>query len=272
MFSSKVCPKTKVFEFRLLNFPIRKSIRNVRFSESNRFSRTAGNSTISLETAPALSSSTFLGNKTAKRDDRTSRFLLRASFQPAEKAAPCSINEILYDGFCFLPVLRSEMLNYFNRELMVTGVLIVPPYWARRKNIDCKQENQNFCAPDDSLAFGRFAAFLAWFFNGKNGNGRISEFVIMNEVNAAEWYNVGCGNGKFCDVDRWVDNYARLYNEAYDRIRREQNQAPVLISFEHHFASDFDRLLNQSSPVKICAFFLTLTLTFTRNALKCAVY
>ena len=107
---------------------------------------------------------------------------------------------------------------------MVTGVLIIPPLWARQSNTDCKQANQNFCAPDNPTAFGRFAGFLAWYFNGQNGHGRVTEFVIMNEVNAAEWYNIGCGNGKSCDVNKWVTNYAQVYTAGYDQIRRELRQ------------------------------------------------
>ena len=173
----------------------------------------------------------------------------RAYFQPEEKRAPCSGNEVAYDGYCFIPAMNSGVSLYSSKQFMITGVLIIPPAWARQRNTDCKQPNKNFCAPDDPAAFGRFAGFLAWYYNGQKGNGRITEFVIMNEVNAAEWYNVGCGNGKACNIDRWVQNYGQVYNAAYDSIRREQAQAPVLISFEHHFESSFDQYINHLSPV-----------------------
>ena len=173
----------------------------------------------------------------------------RAYFQPQEKLAPCSNNEVTYDGYCFVPAMDSSVSLYSSKQFMITGVLLIPPKWARQGNTDCKQGNQNFCSPDDPVAFGRFAGFLAWHYNGQNGHGRITEFVIMNEVNAAEWYNVGCGNGKACNIDRWVQNYGQVYNAAYDRIRREQAQAPVLISFEHHFESVFDRHITAASPV-----------------------
>jgi len=150
----------------------------------------------------------------------------RAAFQPQEKRTPCSDNEIAYDGYCFLPALDGQIQQYTSKQFMITGVLIVPPTWARQRNTDCKQPNQNFCAPDSAAPFGRFAGFLAWRYNGQNGVGRITEFVIMNEVNAAEWYNVGCGNGKACDIDTWVNHYAQVYIAAYDQIRREQAQAP----------------------------------------------
>jgi hypothetical protein len=177
------------------------------------------------------------------------QYFIRASYQPQEKRTPCSGNEVAYDGYCFIPVDEGSIQLYTSKQFMITGVLIIPPYWARQSNTDCKQANQNFCAPDNPTAFGRFAGFIAWYFNGRNGHGRITEFVIMNEVNAAEWYNIGCGNGKACNVDRWVTNYAQVYTAAYDQIRREQPQAPVLISFEHHFDSSLDTYLSNPSPV-----------------------
>ena len=154
-----------------------------------------------------------------------------------------------YDGYCYIPSMIDSVLNYTNAQLMITAVLIIPPQWARQSNVNCKQANQNFCAPDDPVAFGRFAGFLASLFNGRRAFGRITEFVIMNEVNAAEWYNIGCGNGQTCNIDEWVRNYARVYNAAYDRIRSEQKNAPVLISFEHHFHSSLDKYINNPSPV-----------------------
>ncbi|CAF1498368.1 unnamed protein product, partial [Adineta ricciae] len=180
-----------------------------------------------------------------------------ASYQPQEKRTPCSGNEVAYDGYCYIPADGPEIQLYTSKQLMVTGVLIIPPLWARQSNTDCKQANQNFCAPDNPIAFGRFAGFLAWYFNGQNGHGRVTEFVIMNEVNAAEWYNIGCGNGKSCNVDKWVTNYAQVYNAGYDRIRHEQPQVPVLISFEHHFDSSLDTYINNASPVISVRTFLT---------------
>ena len=169
--------------------------------------------------------------------------VFRSSFQPTEKRDHCSGGEVLYDGYCFIPALRELVQQYTSKQLMITGILIVPPEWARRGNTECKQRDKNFCSPDDATEFGRFAGFLAWYFNGQNGHGRISEFVIMNEVNAAEWYNTGCGGAKACNVDKWVRSYAQVYNAAYDRIRSHQRQAPVLISFQHDFGSELDHAL-----------------------------
>ncbi|CAF1558553.1 unnamed protein product [Rotaria sp. Silwood1] len=180
-----------------------------------------------------------------------------ADFQPQEKRIPCSNNEIAYDGYCFIPARDSPIKTYTDRQLMITAVLIIPPAWARQRNTDCKQANQAFCAPDNAAAFGRFAGFLAWHYNGQNGKGRITEFVIMNEVNAAEWYNIGCGNGKPCNIDAWVQHYAQVYIAAYDQIRREQPQAPVLVSLEHHFDTIFDQYASATNPFMSGRTFIT---------------
>ncbi|CAF3892812.1 unnamed protein product, partial [Rotaria magnacalcarata] len=180
-----------------------------------------------------------------------------ANFQPQEKRVPCSNTEVAYDAYCFVPALDSLIKKYTDKQLMVTAVLIIPPAWARQRNTDCKQANQNFCAPDNAATFGRFAGFLAWRYNGQNGKGRITEFVIMNEVNAAEWYNIGCGNGKPCNIDLWVQHYTQVYAAAYDQIRREQPQAPVLVSLEHHFDTIFDQYASANTPFMSGRTFIT---------------
>lgn len=118
--------------------------------------------------------------------------------------------------------------------------------WARRNKPNC---TNIFCAPDNGQDFGRFAGWLAKRYNGANGNGRIVEFVIHNEVNAAEWFNIGCGKGIKCDVDKWIDTYASSYNSAFDQIRKHQPKAPVLISLEHHFDSSLDNMISMNMPV-----------------------
>ncbi|CAF1622895.1 unnamed protein product, partial [Didymodactylos carnosus] len=180
-----------------------------------------------------------------------------SDFQPTGKRKPCSSDEIEYDEYCFKPAHEALTKLYTDRQLMITAVLIIPPLWARKQNTDCKQANQNFCAPDNADDFGRFAGFLASRYNGKNNVGRICEFVIMNEVNAAEWYNTGCGNGKACNIDNWVKNYGNVYIAAYDQIKKHQPQAPVLISLEHHFDSVFDQHINARSPIMSGRTFLT---------------
>ena len=95
-----------------------------------------------------------------------------------------------------------------------------------------------FCAPVDGKAsdYGRFAGFVANFFNGEKGNGRVADFVIHNEVNSYMWFNIGCSDTN-CNLNTWTRVYADSYNAAYDYIKKEQKNAKVLISFDHYFGA-----------------------------------
>lgn len=73
-------------------------------------------------------------------------------------------------------------------------------------------------------------------YNGLQGNGRIVNFVIHNEVNRNEWYDIGCGQGVPCSLGPWVADYAANFNSAYDRIKTEQGAVKVFVSFNNEFA------------------------------------
>ena len=183
--------------------------------------------------------------------------LVWAGWQPILKKGPCSPDEFLYNELCYK--LDQASINairqYTNAEVMVTGVLIGVPDWARRS---CTQAAaQIFCAPTDegSIYYGLFAQFMAYYFNGENGNGRIADFVIHNEVNAIEWFNFGCNDGD-CNVDIWTAIYAQSYNMAYDGIKKEQKIAKVLISLEHDFYKELDFLVKSKNSVISCETFL----------------
>jgi len=183
--------------------------------------------------------------------------LVWSSWQPILKKGSCSPDEFLYNELCYK--LDQASINairqYTNAEVMVTGILIGVPEWARRS---CTQAaSQIFCAPTDegSIYYGLFAQFMAYYFNGENGNGRIADFVIHNEVNAIEWFNFGCNDGD-CNVDIWTAIYAQSYNMAYDGIKKEQKIAKVLISLEHDFYKELDFLVKSKNSVISCETFL----------------
>ena len=154
----------------------------------------------------------------------------------------CASGQVKYQGYCFTPQQShiNQIRTYTNAKVVVTGVLYGVPSWARR-SCSGAVVAQIFCAPTDegSKYYGLFTGFIAWYFNGQNGNGRVADFVIHNEVNAVEWFNYGCSAGN-CNIDTWTSIYADSWNSAYDHIKNEQSAAKVLISFEHDFFNDLD--------------------------------
>lgn len=160
---------------------------------------------------------------------------------------PCAAGEIIFDQHCFQ--LRGDYDNdlreYSRRGLVITAIVFGTPAWARNTSLCPPRSSraERFCAPRNPADFARFVRMLARRYNGLNGNGRIADFVIQNEVNANDWYDIGCGGVLgACNKDAWIQNYATLYNAAYDAVIAEQPYAKVLISLEHHFDEKFDNL------------------------------
>lgn len=164
-------------------------------------------------------------------------------WEPSSKAPPCADNQQEYDGHCFNidPHVDPAIREWTERGVYVTAVVYGVPEWARQgKRCVASPGFETFCAPTHASDYARFAGMLAKRYNGDNGHGRIFDFVIHNEVNANEWFNVWCGHGKACDKKEWVDTYTDNYIAAYDQIVAWQPQARVLISLEHHFDEKYD--------------------------------
>jgi Family of unknown function (DUF5722) len=169
--------------------------------------------------------------------------LVWASWEPAVKPPPCAANEEEYAGHCFTVDgnIDAAIADWTARGLVVTSVTYGVPAWARVGNCSPVSAGfEIFCAPKDAADYGRFAGMLARRYDGKHGHGRIADFVIHNEVNANDWFDIGCGQGTPCTTDAWITAYAQSYAAAYDAVAKEQATAKVLVSLEHHFGATFD--------------------------------
>ena len=158
--------------------------------------------------------------------------LLWTKWQPVLKNK-CDIK---YLGHCFKKDKVADMLiNRWNKVgTKTTGIIYGVPEWARKNNKSCSPAQKGFeifCSPDNPQDFARFAGMLA-----KQYKGKITNFVIFNEVNTNVWYDIGCGEKPSdCDYKKWVKSYSDNYNAAYDSIIKENPNAKVLISIDHHF-------------------------------------
>lgn len=167
-----------------------------------------------------------------------------ASWEPAVQAPPCTADQQEHDGRCFnVPAIVDDQVKaYTDAGVAVAAIVYGTPSWARgdRPCVPVAPGFEFFCVPDDPADYARFAGMVAERYDGAHGHGRVTDFVIQNEVNMNQWFNVGCGAGTPCDLDSWVADYAALYNAGYDRIRAAQPKARVLFSFTHHFMTDLD--------------------------------
>jgi hypothetical protein len=168
-----------------------------------------------------------------------------SSWEPSRSLAPCAAGQAEYGGHCFAidANVDEALAGWSARGLAVTAIVYGVPAWARTGNTGCSPVAAGFdifCSPDDPADYARFAGMLAQRYDGLHGHGRVADFVIDNEVNSNDWFDVGCGGSVPCDPTRWIQTYADSYTAAYDAIAREQSTARAYISFEHDFASSLD--------------------------------
>jgi Family of unknown function (DUF5722) len=164
-------------------------------------------------------------------------------WEPTLKTPPCASAQVEFEGHCFQVDGAAEdaIRRYTERGVVVTAVVYGTPSWARIANCSPAAAGfERFCIPRNMTDFVRFVRFVARRFNGLSGLGRIADFVIWNEVNSNDWFDIGCGQGTACNTDTWIASYASMYSLAFDAVAAEQPQAKTLMSFTHHFGSTFN--------------------------------
>jgi cysteine-rich repeat protein len=171
--------------------------------------------------------------------------LVWAAWEPAVQPPPCNpLTQQEYEGRCYNVdvAVDQAIAKWTQLGLAVTAVAYGVPAWARQGKV-CSPVAPGFeifCAPNDPQDYGRFVGMVARRYDGLHGHGRVADLVIHNEVNANDWFDIGCGQGVPCDTKTWLDVYAANYIAAFDRVVKDQPQARVLVSLEHHFGSTYD--------------------------------
>lgn len=160
------------------------------------------------------------------------------------KLPPCAAGEEVYLGECFKihTAVDDEIKYYSEKNIEVYAVVYGVPERFRVPNCSPISPGMAiFCASksENLDAFSRFTGMLAHRYDGTSGNGKISGFVIGNEVNRNEWHDVGCGAGTPCNVETWIASYAHFFKAGYDGIILNNPSAKVFVSLDHAFSASF---------------------------------
>ena len=202
--------------------------------------------------------------------------LVWASWEATKQATPCAASQEEYDGHCFSVAanIDAAIADYTARGVVVTAVVYGVPAWARttRPCTPVSSGYEIFCAPDHGADYGRFAGMLARRYDGGHDHGRIADFVIHNEVNSNDWFDIGCGQGTPCPVGAWLDIYADSYNAAYDAVTHEVASDKVLVSLEHHFAQSLDAPGAASPVLSVQTFLIGLAARVGNRAWRVAYH
>jgi hypothetical protein len=116
------------------------------------------------------------------------------------------------------------------------GQFIRTPSWAVG---GCRpwQTNGEWCQPAGAVNrgyFADFAEFAAQRYDGHHGVGFLQDFLVGNEVDNGQWYDMGSrGISGYCQsnwIGSWLDSYTALFNGAYDRITARRPDAHVMVT------------------------------------------
>ncbi len=157
----------------------------------------------------------------------------------------CGAGESLYRGECFKihEADEEEIKYYSDKNIEVTAIVIGPPGRFIIPNCPLPQtatiNEKIFCAmkEENMDALERFMGMIASRYDGNHGVGKISQFVMGNEVNQSVYFNNNCGGSTPCNLDAWVTAYTKFFKFAHDGIVAHQPEAKVLISLDHAFGS-----------------------------------
>lgn len=98
-----------------------------------------------------------------------------------------------------------------------------------------KKTNDNYYTftaetKDNAMELEAMASFLAERYNGRSGHGRISNWVVGNEINNQFWNHAGA-----MALDDYVTLYQRAFRVFYTAVKRQNAHSNVLFSIDYYW-------------------------------------